>query len=77
MDYAIFLPDLFNLNCMGYKKFTEPMPQDLILKFAIADDHKIFRDGIKMALNGKHYITCCKQFQIGKTILSYRIYVSI
>ena len=26
---------------------------DYLIKIAIADDHKIFRDGIKMALSGK------------------------
>jgi DNA-binding NarL/FixJ family response regulator len=34
------------------------MPQELQLKFAIADDHKIFRDGIKMALNGRPHLKC-------------------
>jgi DNA-binding NarL/FixJ family response regulator len=29
------------------------MPAEHIIKIAIADDHKIFRDGIKMALSGK------------------------
>ena len=29
------------------------MSSDQIIKLAIADDHKIFRDGIKMALAGK------------------------
>jgi len=26
------------------------------IKVAIADDHKIFRDGIRMALSGKEYL---------------------
>ena len=29
------------------------MSAEQIIKLAIADDHKIFRDGIKMALAGK------------------------
>ena len=29
------------------------MTANYLIKIAIADDHKIFRDGIKMALSGK------------------------
>ena len=29
------------------------MSSDNFIKIAIADDHKIFRDGMKMALSGK------------------------
>ena len=69
MQYPIFLPDLFDLNCMGYRKSTNPMPQELQLKFAIADDHKIFRDGIKMALNGKPHLKCIWEVQDGNELM--------
>ncbi|RZJ99772.1 MAG: DNA-binding response regulator, partial [Flavobacterium sp.] len=32
------------------------MSSELVIKVSIADDHKIFRDGIKMALKGKDYL---------------------
>ncbi len=32
------------------------MSVELVIKVAIADDHKIFRDGIKMALKDNDYL---------------------
>ena len=69
MKAPIFLPRLFDLNCIGYSKSSMPMPQELQLKFAIADDHKIFRDGIKMALNGKPHLKCIWEVQDGKELM--------
>ena len=45
------------------------MDRDVQLKFAIADDHKIFRDGIKMALNGKPHLKCLWEVQDGKELM--------
>ena len=45
------------------------MDRDAQLKFAIADDHKIFRDGIKMALNGKPHLKCLWEVQDGKELM--------
>jgi DNA-binding NarL/FixJ family response regulator len=42
---------------------TEP------IKVAIADDHKIFRDGIKMALSGKDYIRIIWEAEDGKDLI--------
>ena len=45
------------------------MPTDLHIKFAIADDHKIFRDGIKMALNGRPHLKLIWEAEDGKDML--------
>ena len=37
-----------------------------MIKVAIADDHKIFRDGIKMALSGKEYLKIIWEAEDGK-----------
>lgn len=45
------------------------MPTDLHIKFAIADDHKIFRDGIKMALNGRPHLKLVWEAEDGRDML--------
>jgi DNA-binding NarL/FixJ family response regulator len=37
------------------------------IKVAIADDHKIFRDGIKMALSGRDHIKFLWEAEMEKT----------
>ncbi|HML58617.1 MAG TPA: response regulator transcription factor [Ferruginibacter sp.] len=39
------------------------------IKYAIADDHKIFRDGIKMALNGKKNLKLLWEAEDGKDMM--------
>lgn len=39
------------------------------IKVSIADDHKIFRDGIKMALNGKEYLKIIWEAEDGKDLM--------
>jgi DNA-binding NarL/FixJ family response regulator len=39
------------------------------IKVAIADDHKIFRDGIKMALSGKEYLRIIWEAEDGKDLV--------
>lgn len=39
------------------------------IRFAIADDHKIFRDGIKMALAGKPHLKLVWEAQDGKEMM--------
>lgn len=39
------------------------------IKVAIADDHKIFRDGIKMALSGKKYLRIIWEAEDGKDLM--------
>jgi len=39
------------------------------IKVAIADDHKIFRDGIKMALNGRDYLKILWEAEDGKDLM--------
>jgi DNA-binding NarL/FixJ family response regulator len=39
------------------------------IKVAIADDHKIFRDGIKMALSGKEYLKIIWEAEDGKDLM--------
>lgn len=41
----------------------------LLIKFAIADDHKIFRDGIKMALSGKENLKMIWEAEDGKDMM--------
>jgi DNA-binding NarL/FixJ family response regulator len=45
------------------------MSTELQIKFAIADDHKIFRDGIKMALNGKPHLKLAWEAADGKEMM--------
>ena len=40
-----------------------------IIKVAIADDHKIFRDGIKMALTGKKFLRIIWEAEDGKDLV--------
>lgn len=40
-----------------------------VIKVAVADDHKIFRDGIKMALTGKKYLKMLWEAEDGKDLL--------
>ncbi len=40
-----------------------------VIKIAIADDHKIFRDGIKMALSGKENLKMLWEAQDGKDLM--------
>ena len=39
------------------------------IKVAIADDHKIFRDGIKMSLSGKEYLKIIWEAEDGKDLI--------
>lgn len=39
------------------------------IKVSIADDHKIFRDGIKMALNGRDYLKILWEAEDGKDLM--------
>lgn len=39
------------------------------IKVSIADDHKIFRDGIKMAMNGKDYLKIIWEAENGKDLM--------
>ena len=39
------------------------------IKVAIADDHKIFRDGIRMALKDKDYLKILWEAEDGKDLL--------
>ena len=45
------------------------MPSPNAIKFAIADDHKIFRDGIKMALAGKENLKLLWEAEDGKDLM--------
>lgn len=45
------------------------MSTDSQIKFAIADDHKIFRDGIKMALGGRPLLKLLWEAEDGKEML--------
>ena len=45
------------------------MNPEEIIKVAIADDHKIFRDGIKMALSGKRYLRIIWEAEDGKDLM--------
>jgi DNA-binding NarL/FixJ family response regulator len=42
---------------------------DYLIKLAIADDHKIFRDGIKMALSGKENLKMLWEAEDGKDLM--------
>ena len=45
------------------------MSADHIIKIAIADDHQIFRDGIKMALSGKQNLKMLWEAEDGKDLM--------
>lgn len=45
------------------------MSSELVIKVALADDHKIFRDGIKMALKGKDYLKILWEAEDGKDLM--------
>lgn len=45
------------------------MSSESQIRFAIADDHKIFRDGIKMALTGKPHLKLVWEAQDGKEMM--------
>ena len=45
------------------------MSTNTAIKIAIADDHKIFRDGIKMALSGKKDLKMIWEAEDGKDML--------
>lgn len=46
-----------------------PISTDNLIKIAIADDHKIFRDGIKMALSGKDNLKMLWEAEDGKDMM--------
>ena len=52
-----------------------PVTANSVIKIAIADDHKIFRDGIKMALSGKENLKMLleKQLKLKKLMVVQRI----
>src|SRR6478609_1147729 len=45
------------------------MTANYVIKIAIADDHKIFRDGIKMALSGKENLKMLWEAEDGKDMM--------
>lgn len=45
------------------------MSSELVIKVAIADDHKIFRDGIRMALKDKDYLKLLWEAEDGKDLM--------
>jgi DNA-binding NarL/FixJ family response regulator len=58
-------------SCISRKKAytTLPMADEHIIKIAIADDHKIFRDGIKMALGSKDNLKMLWEAEDGKEMM--------
>ena len=45
------------------------MTAELVIKVSIADDHKIFRDGIRMALKNKEYLRILWEAEDGKDLM--------
>ncbi len=45
------------------------MPDETIIKLALADDHKIFRDGIRMALKNREFIKILWEADDGKDMM--------
>lgn len=45
------------------------MNTELVIKVAIADDHKIFRDGIRMALKNKEYLKILWEAEDGRDLM--------
>jgi DNA-binding NarL/FixJ family response regulator len=45
------------------------MTNDLVIKVSIADDHKIFRDGIRMALKNKEYLKILWEAEDGRDLM--------
>jgi DNA-binding NarL/FixJ family response regulator len=46
------------------------MSDEVAIKIAIADDHKIFRDGIRMALKEKDYVNIIWEAEDGKDLMT-------
>ena len=74
MTYADSINSKYNIKGYGRSKQFQSNPinqlpamsAELTIKVAIADDHKIFRDGIKMALKGKEYLKILWEAEDGK-----------
>ncbi len=45
------------------------MPDDKLIRLALADDHKIFRDGIRMALKNREFIKILWEADDGKDMM--------
>lgn len=45
------------------------MPDEIIIRLALADDHKIFRDGIRMALKNREFIKILWEADDGKDMM--------
>lgn len=45
------------------------MNNEMTIRIALADDHKIFRDGIRMALSGKEYLRILWEADDGKDLM--------
>ena len=45
------------------------MSNELVIKVALADDHKIFRDGIRMALKDKEYLKILWEAEDGRDLM--------
>src|SRR6188472_3413107 len=45
------------------------MSSELVIKVSIADDHKIFRDGIRMALKDKEYLKILWEAEDGRDLM--------
>lgn len=45
------------------------MPDEKIIRLALADDHKIFRDGIRMALKNREFIKILWEAEDGKDMM--------
>lgn len=66
----MFVNNLLNtLLLLKPIKPTVHMPVNEPIKVAIADDHKIFRDGIRMSLSGKDYLRIIWEAEDGKDLV--------
>jgi DNA-binding NarL/FixJ family response regulator len=54
------------INCENQNK---PMTTERTIRVALADDHKIFRDGIKMALKDRDYLKILWEAEDGKDMM--------
>src|SRR5678816_2284660 len=60
---------MISLSLFLNLKPTLLMQPNESIKVAIADDHKIFRDGIRMALSGKDYLKIIWEAEDGKDLM--------
>src|SRR5690606_23915073 len=67
----IYVENVYKCKHLAYPVISNQalMSAELLIKVSIADDHKIFRDGIRMALKDKEYLRILWEAEDGKDLM--------